>query len=150
MGSRNQRLGEPRGLNGKVFVSEGRAIDFGVGYIYRHYYYGDGLHLYGDFLFHPVTLVHADAFELPLYIGPGVRFWNFHYYCPNRACDYRGSAFGIRVPIGISFDFNNVPLDIFIQLAPVVDFLYGDYYNRYRDRAHPGIDASFGIRFWFK
>jgi hypothetical protein len=142
-------LGEPTGLNGKYFFSDKAALDFGVGWIYRHYYYGDGLHIYGDFLYHPVSLASAEAFELPLYIGVGLRFWDFDY-CDVNVCDYDGWALGLRVPIGISFDFNNAPVDIFIQLVPVIDIVYGDYYDRYGDRAHAGIDLSFGIRFWFK
>ncbi|HEY5948110.1 MAG TPA: DUF3996 domain-containing protein [Kofleriaceae bacterium] len=143
-------MGEPTGLNGKVFVAPKVALDFGVGWIYRHYYYGDGLHLYGDVLFHPVSLVHSDAFELPLYIGGGLRFWDFEYCRARNDCGYGGSAIGIRIPVGISFDFNNVPLDIFLQLVPTIDFIRGDYYDRYRDRNHFGVDLSVGIRFWFK
>lgn len=142
-------LGQPTGLNGKYFLSESGALDFGIGWIYRHYYYGDGFHLYADYLWHPTSLVSASAFELPLYIGAGLRYWDFDY-CDRGICTYGGSAIGIRVPVGISFDFNNVPLDIFIQLVPVIDFINGDYYDRYRDRAHLGIDLSAGIRYWFK
>jgi len=141
-------LGEPTGLNGKYFVSPKAALDFGVGYIYRNYYYSDGLHLYGDFLFHPTSLVHADAFELPFYIGGGLRYWAFDY-CVNGACTSDSSAIGIRIPIGISFDFNNVPLDIFIQVVPTIDFVRGDYYRR-NGRNHIAADFSVGIRFWFK
>lgn len=140
-------LGEPDGLNGKYFVSPSTAIDFGLGYIYDHYYYGDGIHLYGDYLFH-FLLTSQPAFDLPLYIGPGVRFWQFHY-CVGNVCDYGGSAVGIRMPVGITFDLNNVPLDIFVQLVPTLDFLGGDYYRRHDDRVHFGIDGSVGIRFWF-
>ncbi len=71
-------------------------------------------------------------------------------YCDRGVCNYGGSAIGLRVPVGISFDFNRVPLDIFIQLVPVIDFVNGDYYDRYRDRAHFGVDLSAGIRYWFK
>ena len=142
-------LGEPTGLNGKYFVSPSGALDFGVGWIYDHYYYGDGLHLYADYLFH-FSLASAQAFELPFYVGPGLRFWDFRY-CYQGLCDYGGSAIGIRVPFGIAFDFNNAPLDIFLQLVPVLDFVGGDYYNRYyHDRTHFGIDGTVGIRFWFK
>ena len=148
-------LGEPSGLNGKVFVSHNAAIDFGVGYIYDHYYYrdGHGFHAYADLLFHPLVLAHADAFELPLYVGPGIRFWDFRYCdtAPNpRVCYDGGSAIGIRVPIGIDFDFNNVPLDIFLQFVPVLDFLSGGYYTTYDHREHFGVDFSAGVRFWFK
>lgn len=142
-------LGEPAGLNGKYFVSESGALDFGLGWIYRHYYYGDGIHLYGDFLWHPTSLVSTPAFELPFYIGAGLRFWDFDY-CVQQVCTYDGSAIGVRVPLGVAFDFNNVPLDLFVQVVPVIDFLDGDYYDRYRDRNHFGIDASFGLRYWFQ
>ena len=142
-------LGGPTGLNGKYFLSDSGALDFGVGWIYRHYYYGNGLHIYGDFLYHPVSLASASAFELPLYVGVGLRAWDFDY-CDMRVCGYDGTAVGIRVPIGISFEFNNTPLDIFVQIVPVIDFLSGDYYDRYGNRAHFGADASIGIRYWFK
>src|SRR5262245_52091078 len=140
-------LGEPTGLNGKYFLSDTGALDFGVGWIYRHYYYGDGMHIYTDYLWHPVSLASTQSFELPFYIGVGARFWDFSY-CDRNFC-YDGNALGIRVPVGISFDFNNAPLDIFIQLVPVLDFLGGDYYMQYRDREHFGIDLSAGIRYWF-
>jgi hypothetical protein len=142
-------LGEPTGLTGKFFFSDKVALDFGLGWIYRHYYYGDGVHLYADILFHPVVLASADAFELPLYIGGGVRFWDFDY-CDNRVCTYDGSAIGLRVPVGIAFDFNEAPIDIFIQLVPTLDFIRGDYYDRYNRRSHFGVDFSLGFRYWFK
>ena len=145
-------LGEPTGLNGKYFLSDSRALDFGLGWIYQHYYYGDGAHVYLDHLWHPTSLVSTPSLELPFYIGVGVRFWDFEY-CDRvgnaTLCD-RGSAFGVRVPIGLSFDFNNTPLDIFVQLVPVIDLLTGDFYDRFDDRSHFGIDGSVGFRFWFK
>ncbi len=141
-------VGAPTGLNGKYFLSDSGALDFGVGLIYSHYYYGDGIHLYGDYLWHPTSLVSASAFELPFYIGVGLRYWDFEY-CDRGVCGLGGSAIGIRVPVGISFDFNNAPLDIFLQLVPVIDFISGDYYDRFDDRNHFGIDLSAGIRYWF-
>jgi hypothetical protein len=141
--------GEPSGLNGKYFLSDSGALDFGVGWIYQHYYYGDGVHLYADYLWHPRLLASTSTFELPFYIGLGVRFWDFEY-CDNRVCGFDGSALGFRVPFGIAFDFNNAPLDIFLQLVPVLDFIDGDYYDRFGDRMHFGIDGTVGIRFWFK
>jgi hypothetical protein len=140
-------LGEPDGLNGKYFVRPSQALDFGVGYIYDHYYYGDGLHLYADYLWH-FSVASTPSFELPFYIGPGLRFWQFDY-CVQNVCGYGGSAVGIRMPIGIAFDFNNSPIDIFLQLVPTLDFLSGDYYTRTQNREHFGMDGSVGIRVWF-
>jgi hypothetical protein len=143
-------LGEPTGLNGKWFFSDNVALDFGVGWIYG-WRYGDGFHTYADILWHPFSFVNADAFELPFYVGGGLRYWDFRYCDYRGFCDYYGgSALGIRVPVGISFDFNDIPLDIFIQIVPTLDFIYGDYYDRFgRRRAEFGVDLSVGIRYWF-
>ena len=145
-------IGEPTGLNGKYFLGDAGALDFGVGWIYEHYYYDDGFHIYADYLWHPTVLTTTSSIAMPLYIGVGARYWDFEY-CerigPDRFLCYDGSAIGIRVPIGISFDFINVPLDVFIQVVPVLDFLQDDYYDRYDDRTHLGIDVSLGIRYWF-
>ncbi|HUS30386.1 MAG TPA: hypothetical protein VMZ53_17880 [Kofleriaceae bacterium] len=143
-------LGVPDGLTGKYFLSSSNAIDFGVGYIYHHYYArdNDGLNIYADYLWHPLVLTSADAFELPLYVGVGAHFWDWgDYGCDRNGnnCVYYGtSALGVRVPVGIAFDFNNVPLDIFVQLVPTVDF-----FRHYRDDFGFHVDFSIGIRFWF-
>src|SRR5262245_30014021 len=128
-------LGAPTGIVGKYFLSSDRALDFGVGDIYN-YFNRYGLHIYGDYLFHPVSLVSAADFELPLYVGIGARFWDFE----DRGGPVRDSAFalGFRVPVGIAFDFNNVPLDIFVQVVPVLDLFFNyDRHNVYFD-----FDAS--------
>ena len=135
-------LGGPSGLNGKYFLSDDGALNFGLGangYVNR---YGDrdGIHLYLDYLWHPVSLTNTAAFQLPLYVGIGGRLWSFDYGNNNND----GTAFGARVPIGIAFDFNNVPLDIFIQLTPTLDF-----YRGYRDDVGFWFDFSVGIRYWF-
>src|SRR5262249_42088324 len=67
-------IGEPTGLNGKYFMQPDRAIDFGLGAIYRDYRGGDGFHVYADYLWHPTTLVRAQAFQMPFYVGIGGRF----------------------------------------------------------------------------
>ena len=53
--------------------------------------------------------------------------------------------FGIRVPIGLDFDLNNVPLDFFVQVVPTLDFFHNyDPHTVYLD-----VDFSVGIRYWF-
>jgi uncharacterized protein DUF3996 len=136
-------LGEPTGVNAKLFLQPDQALDFGLGEIYHHYYGGDGFHAYVDYLWHPTVLTEAEAFELPFYVGVGGRIWQFDYTCGPDNCT-GADAFGIRVPVGVSFDFNNVPLDIFVQLTPTLDF-FRDY--RPHDFALD-IDFSVGIRFW--
>ncbi len=79
-------LGEPTGITGKLFLKSDQALDFGLGDIYHHYYGGDGLHLYADYLWHPTVLTSAEAFELPFYVGVGGRVWFFDYDCAGRTC----------------------------------------------------------------
>ncbi len=136
-------LGAPTGLSGKYFLGPDTAIDFGLG-VFRRYRDRDGFHLHADFLWHPLSLVSAEAFELPLYVGIGGRVFSFDHRYDDR--DYDGvTAIGVRAPIGIAFDFNDVPLDIFVELALVLDLITNDYYEDF----DISLNGAFGIRFWF-
>jgi len=136
-------LGAPTGITGKYFLSADRALDFGIGDIYN-YFDRFGLHIYADYLWHPTSLASNETFELPFYIGVGGRFWDFQDR-RNQGNFDNAFAIGVRVPIGVSFDFNTVPLDIFVQVVPVLDFFSGyAAHNLYID-----LDASIGIRYWF-
>jgi hypothetical protein len=140
-------FGDIFGITGKLFVTSSQALDFGVGDLYDGYYIdrqGGGIHLYADYLWHPFVLAKADAFELPFYVGIGGRYWSFDYYCAGGVCN-NASVFGIRAPLGITFDFNNVPLDVFLQAVPTLDFFRG-----YRPHdVYLDVDFTIGIRYWF-
>jgi hypothetical protein len=133
-------VGSPSGLSGKLYLSRDTALDFGLGYThhYRTRAYR-GLHAHMDFLWHPVVLAKVDPFHLPLYFGIGGRFWE------------HGSGghghLGLRVPVGISMDFNNVPLDIFLELAFVLDLIFIDDYNHGHGYTH--LNGALGIRYYF-
>ena len=138
-------LGGPTGLNGKYFLSGNTALNFGIGYDHERYYgyryRRRGIHLYLDHLWHPVELTQTEPFKLPFYVGVGVRVWDF-----DDRDEVDGTAIGVRVPLGIAFDFNNIPLDIFIQLTFVVDFFLDDYRD---DSFGVHLEGSCGARFWF-
>lgn len=135
-------LGAPSGLSGKYFYAADKAFDFGIGAI--GYYRGrDGIHLHFDHLWHPLSFTSTPAFELPLYIGVGARVFDFDDDRDNN--DFDGTAIGVRVPVGIAFDFNNHPLDIFIEFVPVLDFI--NYDND--DDVDFDINVAVGIRYYF-
>ncbi|MBP6628110.1 MAG: hypothetical protein KBG28_11650 [Kofleriaceae bacterium] len=131
-------LGAPSGLSGKYFLSASNALDFGVGAM-RYYRGRDGLHLHLDYLWHPLSLASARPFELPLYFGLGGRVFDF-----DDDNDFNGTALGLRAPIGIAFDFNNVPLDIFFELAMVIDFFID-----YTDDVDVDLNGAIGLRYYF-
>jgi hypothetical protein len=126
--------------NDQYFYASDKAFDFGVGAI--GYYRGrDGLHLHFDHLWHPVSIASSPAFEMPLYLGIGARFWDFDDN------DFgNGSAIGLRGPIGIAFDLNNTPLDIFFELALVLDF-YADYCD-HCDDIDVDVNGAIGLRYY--
>jgi len=138
-------LGAPTGLSGKYFLGPDTALDFGIGAI--GYYRGhDGLHLHADFLWHPLVLAKAEPFWLPLYGGVGGRLFFFDDDLDrNDDRDDDGVAIGVRAPVGVAMDFNNVPLDVFFEIALVLDFFVG-----YRDSVDVDINPAIGVRYWFE
>ena len=52
------------------------------------------------------------------------------------------TAFGIRIPGGIMFDFERVPLDIFIEGAAILDFFR-------EGGSGPGANFMSGARYYF-
>lgn len=145
-------LGAPTGLSGKYYLSPDTALDFGLGTIYG---YRDrrGVHAHVDFLWHPVSLVSAPAFELPLYFGVGGRLLSGDrcYDYDGGRCDYYYrdyTAIGVRGPLGIAFDFNKVPIDIFLEIAFILDFV-ADRDDRYDDALYFDVNGAVGVRYFF-
>ena len=131
-------VGAPTAISGKYFYASDKAFDFGVGTI-RYWRHRSGLHLHADHLWHPVSLVSNASFEMPLYLGVGFRLFNFD------DADYDGAtAIGVRVPVGIAFDLNNVPMDVFFELAVVADFIVD-----YRDDYGGDLEGALGFRYYF-
>jgi hypothetical protein len=136
-------FGSPTGLSGKYYLSADTALDFGLGVNGYGYRARRGLHLHADFLWHPAVLADVGAFAMPIYFGVGGRLWDYGRYYRDDRYYNDDLALGVRVPLGIMLDFNDVPIDIFFELAFVLDFLID----------HGGIGADFngaiGIRYYF-
>jgi len=119
-------LGEPLGASVKAWVSETTAIDGGVGYAN----YGDGgLQLHGDYLFHNFDLLSAGSGRLPVYFGIGARV---------KFAD--DTHVGFRGPIGVSYMLDTTPIDVFAEVAPILDFT---------PNWRVEWNAAIGARYWF-
>jgi hypothetical protein len=137
-------LGAPSGLNGKYFLTPSTALNFGLGWLADYYYRdGNGVHLYLDHLWHPKSLVETEAFKLPFFVGVGGRFWSFGHDGLDRS-----SAAGVRVPVGVVFDFNKIPLDAFVAFTFGIDMFFGDYASQF-SRVGVELGATIGARYWF-
>jgi hypothetical protein len=103
-------LGEPTGISGKYWLSEHAAVDGAFGYSF-----GDRFRFSMDYL------VHTDAFEdhdFPFYYGiGGAMAGSRGYLTRSRTGDF---ALGVRGVIGVSYLFKRVPLDAFLEIAPII------------------------------
>jgi hypothetical protein len=126
-------IGEPTGLSVKYWLDEERAIDGALAWSYSE---NDSLQLHGDYLIHNYELLEAN--EIPVYYGIGARL-------KLKDDDGRGrnendAMFGIRFPLGITYLFDEVPLDMFFELVPVLDLA---------PDVDLDINAAVGLRFYF-
>jgi len=123
-------FGEPTGVSFKGWLSESAAIDGGVGWSFVN---NGSIHVHADYLFHFYNVLGSP--NVPLYIGVGGRIKlknNEHH---------DESKIGVRVPFGISFQFEDAPVDIFLEIAPVLDLT---------PETKGSVNGALGLRYYFK
>jgi hypothetical protein len=140
-------IGEPTGLSAKIWLNQKSAVDFGLAWSMN----GDGAaHLHGDYLMHYFKLIHVERGRLPLYYGIGARVLIYgdrgHYYYYENGNYYdryhrkNNIFFGLRIPVGLDYIFEGNNVDIFLEIAPVLDLI-------------PSTDLDFnggiGVRYFF-
>ena len=139
-------VGSPTGLSMKYYLGEsGQAIDAALGAAFIG---ADGLHAHADYLWHPFLLTDDPAFSLPLHFGVGVRVLSHDRGRDDSDDDVH---LGVRVPVGLTFDFKEIPLDAFFEVAVIVDF-HGDHAlnnNDESDHVDLDINAGVGARYYF-
>ena len=101
-------LGEPTGISAKMWLDRDHALDAALSWSLGS---NDKLHIHADYLWHDYGLIHSDA-VLPVYYGIG-----------GRVILADNAHLGVRVPVGISWLLADAPLDLFIELAGIVDII---------------------------
>ena len=119
-------LGEPTGVSGKLWTTSENAFDFAAAWSFQ----GDGnLLLQADYVWHIFRLIPVPEGKLPFYVGVGGEVILAH-----------DPVIGVRVPLGLDYMFANAPVDIFVELVPIL-------------RLAPSTDFDFaggiGARYWF-
>ena len=124
-------LGEPTGIDFKHYTSRTMAIDGAMAWSFTD---ESSFHLHIDALWHNFDVLSREFAvtkgTLPLYFGIGgrVRF------------DNDETRIGIRFPLGISYMFEDAPIDIFFEIAPIMDLA---------PETELQGNAGFGFRYWF-
>lgn len=121
-------IGEPTGLTAKYWYSPRVAIDGGVAW---HFGGEDRIQIHADHLWHiPLSALQVPNGSMPLYVGGGLRVI---------AGD--NSEAGFRIPLGTSFLFSQVPVELFGEIVPVVEFA---------PDTEAELDFGIGVRYYFK
>lgn len=104
--------GDPNGLSAKYWTGERTAFDAAAAWSYWGYG-GAALHLHGDFLLHQFEWLKVPSGELPVYIGVGARL----KLVPDHL------RLGVRVPFGAEYIFAEIPVGLFLEVAPGIDVI---------------------------
>ena len=120
-------MGEPTGVSAKGWVSSRSAIDAGLAWSFR----GDGyIHAHMDYLWHFHDLTNVAQQVIP-YIGIGGRITGLR----------SAATAGVRVAGGLSWLPDGAPIDVFIELVPIVDLA---------PETRLSADGGIGARFYFR
>ncbi|MCA9786704.1 MAG: hypothetical protein KDC10_02400 [Calditrichaeota bacterium] len=106
-------VGEPTGLNGKIWLDARHAVDAGLAWSLQSQ---RSLHAHADWLIHDPEILAGSQIpgEPSLYYGVGGRL---------SARDHGRDHLGVRIPVGLAWRLPGAPLAVFFELAPVVDLV---------------------------
>lgn len=132
-------LGEPTGLTGKLFMHPNHAVDMILAYDITDEAFAMAVDYH--FVFDPWPF-RIPAGEMPIYVGIGGKLSVFGEHSEGRHDDHHDEdvAFGLRIPIGLAFLFNRVPIEIFLEIAPGI---------RLFPATDADVDGGIGVRFYF-
>jgi hypothetical protein len=119
-------LGEPTGITAKVWNRQTVAFDAGAAWSFVGSTF---FQVHGDLLFHNFNLFRVETGRMALYYGAGARV---------KFADT--TTVSLRVPIGISYEFEKTPVELFLEVVPMLDLV-------------PSTDVSMagavGFRYYF-
>ncbi|MEI6846414.1 MAG: hypothetical protein WCK32_00005 [Chlorobiaceae bacterium] len=119
-------VGEPTGLSMKYWLDDTTAIDAALAFSLSD---NNQLQFHADYLIHS-GMSTKNSRSLLSYYGVGARIRH----------DDNDTRVGIRVPFGVTYNFSDVPVDLFAEIAPVLDVTPDVTFD---------LNAAVGIRYFF-
>ena len=121
-------VGEPTGISIKKWIGETWAVDAAAAWSFSG---NESFQFHADYLIHNFFLRLPKDFigRLPVYYGVGCRI----------KLD-EDALVGIRIPFGISYLFAHAPVDLFVEVVPILDVTPDTDLD---------INAAIGVRFYF-
>ncbi len=119
-------IGEPTGISLKYWQSPGQALAAAAAWSFQG---KAAVHFHADYLFHRDVTRDVRQGRLASYFGMGLR------------TKFReGMLLGIRIPLGINYQFPTAPLEFFIEFVPIMELIPATELN---------INGGFGLRYYF-
>jgi len=119
-------IGNPTGISMKFWTKETDAVEVAVGWKKKE----TGLHL--DYLWHNFDLLPVKNGRFPVFYGLGIGA---------KLKKDEDNEMGIRAIVGLEYLFSTVPLDFFLEIAPVLQLT---------PESKVKGEAALGFRFFFK
>lgn len=128
-------IGSPTGLSFKTYTSDTNAFDVGLAWSLGRY---DAVSIHADYLWHEFDVFEdVENGQLPVYYGIGGRLiFADDYPDPGDS----GAALGARIPVGINYLFDESPIGLFLEVAPIVNIIPSTDFD---------FDGAIGARYYF-
>jgi len=122
-------FGEPTGVSFKYWTGRTVAIDAAAAWSFVN---GGSFQIHGDLLFHSFDIFRVEKGRMALYYGFGGRF--------KTKTNTEDARLSFRVPVGITYEFERAPFELFIELVPMLDLT---------PKTEGDIGGGIGFRYYF-
>jgi len=119
-------IGEPTGFSFKYWLSSTTAVDAALAWSFVD---NGAFHIHADYILHSFDLIRVPEGKMPFYYGIGGRI---------KTSD--DARLGVRVPLGLAYLFQKAPVDIFLEVVPILDLTPKTDFR---------INAALGARYFF-
>lgn len=119
-------VGNPTGISGKLWLDQYTALDAAAAWSFGN---RRSFHLHGDYLFHRFDLIRVQKGRVPVHVGIGAR-----------TRIGKDDRLGIRGVVGLTYLFEDSPLDVFFEMAPILDLAPNTDFD---------LNAGIGVRYFF-
>lgn len=109
-------LGEPTGISFKIWNRQTVAWDAGAAWSFVG---GKYFQIHGDFLLHNFNLLKVETGRMAFYYGAGARI----KFGSSDTTANSDTVLSLRVPIGLSYEFERTPVELFLEVVPMLDLV---------------------------
>jgi hypothetical protein len=125
--------GEPTGLSIKKWIDERSAIDGALAWSFVD---ETSFQIHSDYLRHRFDFTEEFKGQLPFYYGIGARI---KFKGNDKGND--DTKLGVRIPVGLTYIFQKKPIDLFMELVPILDIT---------PKTDIKLNAAIGVRYYLK